>query len=66
MKSIKLIALLLSFAFLVACSNDDEVPSKIDIPTNFSVDIPQSISANAGGLNGRVSGDGDGVIEGNE
>jgi signal peptidase I len=66
MKSIKLIALLLSFAFLVACSSDDEVPSQIDIPSNFSVDIPQSISDNAGGLNGRVSGDGDGMIEGNE
>lgn len=66
MKSIKLIALLLCFAFLVACSSDDEVPSQIDIPSNFSVDIPQSISDNAGGLNGRVSGDGDGMIEGNE
>ena len=66
MKSFKLIALLVSFSFLIACSNDDEIPSRIDIPSQFSVDIPQSISDNAGGLNGRVSGDGDGIIEGNE
>lgn len=66
MKSIKLIALLVSFSFLIACSNDEEIPSRIDIPSQFSVDIPKSISDNAGGLNGRISGDGDGVIEGNE
>ncbi|SNT04352.1 hypothetical protein SAMN05421640_2135 [Ekhidna lutea] len=66
MKSLKLIALFLSFTFLIACSNDDEIPSSIDIPSEFSVDIPQSISDNAGGLNARTAGDGDGVIEGNE
>ncbi|WP_421763127.1 hypothetical protein [Ekhidna sp.] len=66
MKSLKLIALLISFSFLIACSNEDEIPSRIDIPAQFSVDIPQPISDNGGGLNGRVAGDGDGIIEGNE
>ncbi|MEP1034987.1 hypothetical protein [Ekhidna sp.] len=66
MKNLKLIALLISFSFMIACSSDDEVTSSIDIPAQFSVDIPQPISANAGGLSGRTSGDGDGVIEGDE
>lgn len=51
---------------MIACSSDDEVASSIDIPSQFSVDIPQAISDNAGGLSGRISGDGDGVIEGDE
>ena len=66
MKSLKLIALLVSISFMVACSDDDEVTSTVDIPAQFSIDIPTSISSNTGTLRGRASGDGDGVIEGDE
>ncbi|MEO9483564.1 MAG: hypothetical protein ABJG47_08975 [Ekhidna sp.] len=66
MKYFKLLFLFAGFLFLTSCGSDDEVKSSVDIPSDFSVEIPQSISANAGGLSGRVSGDGDGVIEGNE
>lgn len=66
MKYLKLIALLLSFSFMISCSDNDGIKSSVDIPSQFSVDIPESISENAGGLSGRTSGDGDGIIEGNE
>lgn len=66
MKYLKLIALTVSFSFLVACSSDDGVASQVDIPSRFSIDIPTPISSNTGNLSGRTSGDGDGVIEGNE
>lgn len=49
----------------IACS-DNEPAVSIPIPDQFSVDIPTSISSNSGSLSGRTSGDGDGVIEGNE
>ena len=66
MKSIKFLMLLFSMALIVSCSSDDEVRGTIDIPANFSVDIPTPISSNTGTLSGRTSGDGDGFIEGNE
>lgn len=66
MKSIKLITLLFSTSLLVSCGSDNEVTSQVDIPSTFSVDIPNSISSNSGGLSGRIAGDDDGVIEGNE
>ncbi len=66
MKSLKLIALLISFSLMVACSSDDEVTRSVDIPSTFSIDIPSSISSNTGRLNGRTTGDGDGIIEGDE
>ncbi|MEO1254407.1 MAG: hypothetical protein AAFY41_05915 [Bacteroidota bacterium] len=66
MKLIKLITVLLSLSILVSCSDDEEVSSSIDVPSTFSVDIPQPISSNTGPLSGRTSGDGDGVIEGDE
>ncbi|MEO9869560.1 hypothetical protein [Ekhidna sp.] len=50
----------------VGCNEDKEVISQVDIPAQFSVDIPTPISSNTGNLNGRTAGDGDGVIEGNE
>ncbi len=56
---------MLSFSLFIACS-DDEPSVSIPIPDQFSVDIPASISSNSGSLSGRTSGDGDGVIEGNE
>jgi len=61
--------LLLVFAMLVAtsCSEDEEeINNPIEIPEQFAVDIPSSISNNTGGLNGRTTADGDGIIEGNE
>ncbi len=51
---------------MIACSSDDEVKSQIDIPSQFSVDIPTPISSNSGNLSGRTTGDGDGIIEGDE
>ncbi len=66
MKSIKTMILLSLLTLAVSCSSDDELKSSVDIPTNFSVDIPTPISSNTGTLSGRTSGDGDGVIEGNE
>lgn len=66
MKDLKLIALLVSFLFMVACSSDDEIKSQIDIPSQFSIDIPTPISSNTGNLSGRTTGDGDGIIEGDE
>ena len=66
MKSIKFLTMLFAVTLLVSCSDDEEVRSAIDIPSTFSVDIPTPISSNTGSLSGRTSGDGDGVIEGNE
>lgn len=51
---------------MIACSSDDEVKATVDIPAQFSIDIPSSLSSNTGNLNGRASGDGDGIIEGDE
>lgn len=51
---------------MIACSSDDEVEATVDIPAQFSIDIPSSISSNTGNLSGRATGDGDGVIEGDE
>lgn len=51
---------------MIACSSDDEVTNTVDVPSQFSIDIPTPISSNTGNLSGRTSGDGDGVIEGNE
>ncbi len=66
MKSIKIITMLFSLLFIVSCSNDDEIKSSVDVPSKFTVDIPTPISSNTGTLSGRTSGDGDGVIEGDE
>lgn len=65
MKSIKLIASLLSISFMVACSSDDEVTRQVEIPSQFSINIPTSISSNAN-LGGRLANDEEGVIKGNE
>lgn len=56
--------------FLIACSDDEETVVdrvEVQIPENFTIDIPNSISNNQNGsLSGRMEGDGDGIIEGNE
>lgn len=51
---------------IIGCSEDEEVASRVEIPSQFSVDIPSSISSNTGNLKGRATGDDDGVIEGDE
>lgn len=66
MKPVKLTLLIVAVALMIACSSDDEVTSTLDIPSAFSVEIPTAISSNTGTLTGRTSGDGDGVIEGDE
>jgi len=54
------------FLGLISCSEDELAGRTVDIPSKFSVDIPSAISSATGGLNDRISGDGDGVIEGEE
>ena len=49
-----------------SCSEEELAQRAVDIPDKFSVDIPSAISQFNDGLNGRVAGDGDGVIEGEE
>lgn len=66
MRVLKLSIALLSFGFFIACSSDEEPNVEIPVPEQFSVDIPGSISSNTGSLSGRTTGEGDGVIEGNE
>ena len=70
MKSIKALALIILTLFFVglsSCSEDEVTATGVVIPDRFSVDIPSAISNSASaGLNARVSGDGDGVIEGEE
>ncbi len=51
---------------VISCSEDELAQDVLDIPEKFSVDIPSAISNSTGGLNARTSGDGDGVIEGEE
>lgn len=45
---------------------DDAFVSDVDVPDTFSIDIPDALSSDIGTLSGRSSGDGDGIIEGNE
>ena len=66
MRVLKLSIALLSLGFFIACSSDEEPNVDIPVPEQFSVDIPSAISSNTGSLSGRTSGDGDGVIEGDE
>ena len=56
------------FLFIISCNEEEEtVNAEIEIPQSFSVDIPPSISSNANGaLSGKLDGDGDGLIEGND
>ena len=57
---------ILSVVGFTACSEEELAERTVDIPEKFSVDIPSSISNANGGLNDRVAGDGDGIIEGEE
>lgn len=66
LKLSSLALLLLLFVGITSCSEDEIEERVVDIPDKFSVDIPSSISNSTGGLNDRVAGDGDGIIEGEE
>lgn len=71
MKTFKIgIGLLVSGLLLIvgvsSCSEDEIAERLVDIPDKFSVAIPSSISKSTGGLNDRVAGNGDGIIEGEE
>ncbi|MEQ9467645.1 MAG: hypothetical protein RLN88_09545 [Ekhidna sp.] len=67
MRLIKLSVALLSLSLFIACGDDEEEARiNVEVPDQFSVDIPSSISSNTGSLNGRTTGDDDGIIEGNE
>ncbi len=65
MNHIKVLSLLLGIVFLVACTEDEPNP-QISIPDQFTIDIPEPISSNTGSPSGRTTGDGDGIVEGNE
>lgn len=68
-KIIPYLVLILVTTFIYSCVEDEPIIETVEIefPEKFSVDIPQSISTAAnGGLNGRIEGDGDGIIEGND
>jgi hypothetical protein len=66
MKSFRILTLLAGLVFLNYCSSEDPAIREVDVPDNFTIDIPGSISSNSGSLSGRTDGDGDGIIEGNE
>ena len=66
MRHLRFAFLLLGLLFLSYCGSDDGVTEQIAIPDTFTVDIPSSLSSPTGTLSGRTSGDGDGVIEGDE
>lgn len=66
MKTIKAL-LFLALCLFIGCSEDDESTSSIVIPGSFTIDIPEALSTMEDGtLRGRLNGDGDGIIEGNE
>lgn len=70
MKKGKLYCAALAFSILIiGCV--EETPSinqtTVEFPDRFTVDIPESISSlEEGTLGGRLEGDGDGIIEGND
>jgi hypothetical protein len=67
MKHILIAAFSFSIFVLSSCESDEPATAKIEIPQSFTIDIPSSISTDSrGSLSGRTSGDGDGIIEGNE
>ena len=68
-KIIPFLPLLLVASFIFSCVEDEPIqePVEVEFPESFSVDIPPSISSSrTGGLNGRLEGDGDGIIEGHD
>ena len=69
MKATKTLLLTLGFFLIIglsSCSEEEVLGDTINIPDKFSVDIPNAISNTNGGLSARISGDGDGIIEGDE
>ncbi len=65
-KSYSLIYITLFVFGFSSCTEEELAERAVDIPETFSVDIPSAISRSNGGLNDRVAGDGDGIIEGEE
>ncbi|MDH5367418.1 MAG: hypothetical protein OEW67_10545 [Cyclobacteriaceae bacterium] len=69
MKNSKLYLTIILVSLVVfSCKVDEPIKDQsVVFPETFRVDIPPSISSlEAGSLSGRVEGDGDGIIEGNE
>jgi len=68
MKKYRNLVVLLALIFVTACTTDEEAPTaSVEVPESFTVDIPEQISSSSSGsLSGRLAGDGDGYIEGNE
>ena len=51
---------------ITSCTEEELEQATVEIPENFSIDIPDAISNGTGGLSSRTAGDGDGIIEGEE
>ena len=68
MRITKLLLLLLAVISLgiTSCTEEELEQATVEIPENFSIDIPDAISNGTGGLSSRTAGDGDGIIEGEE